>query len=79
MDKQQQDAFREAVEQKAAAAKEASHQPAPHGDPATEKVTLDATGTAQPGLKTDDTNQDAFDPRDKNTQHKKVTADKWNQ
>jgi hypothetical protein len=79
MDEQQREAFARAVEEKKAAAKEASEQagrkPAGNDD-----VTLDSTGDAQPGLQTDERRtQDVFSVRAKNSGHGKKTADKWNQ
>jgi hypothetical protein len=78
MDNDQQEAFRDAVERKKAAAKEASEHPeqSPRQGPG---VTLDATGRAQPGIATDDRTPDDASPRQKSTAHRKVTADKWNQ
>jgi hypothetical protein len=79
MDPEQQEAFKKAVERKKAEAQEASEAPDPNADGGS-KVTLDATGTAQPGLQTDDrSSQDTFSVRDKNSGHGKKTADKWNQ
>jgi hypothetical protein len=79
MDEQQREAFAHAVEEKKAAAKEASERPdrnpAGHDD-----VALDPTGDAQPGLQTDErSTQDVFSARAKNSGHGKKTADKWNQ
>jgi hypothetical protein len=78
MDEKQDRAFAEAVERKKAEAKDASEHPEQNprsgGD-----VTLDASGRAQPGIQTDDRNQDQFSPRQKNSGHGKKTADKWNQ
>ncbi len=80
MDKQQQERFAEAVERKKAAAQEASEAPDPGAPDVAGKVTLDATGAAQPGLQTNDrSSQDTFSVRDKNSGHGKKTADKWNQ
>lgn len=81
MDNEQQGRFADAVERKKAEAQEASEAPDPHAPAgAGGKVTLDATGTAQPGLQTDDrSSQDTFSVRDKNSGHGKKTADKWNQ
>jgi hypothetical protein len=78
MDEQQRQAFEQAVERKKEAAEEASHH-APQ-NPGGDDVDLDASGQMQPGLQTDDRRtQDVFSIRDKNSGHKKKTADKWNQ
>jgi hypothetical protein len=80
MDEQQRQAFEAAVEDKKAAAKEASERTAEHPPTGAGGVKLDATGQAEPGLQTDDRgNQDVFSVRDKNSGHGKKTADKWNQ
>jgi hypothetical protein len=79
MDEQQREAFARAVEEKKAAAKEASERPGrnPAGD---DDVKLDPSGDAQPGLQTDDRRtQDVFSARAKSSGHGKKTADKWNQ
>ena len=69
--------FREAVDRKSDAAREASHHPGQHANG--EDVTLDGAGM-QPGIQTNDRgSQDVFSTRDKNTGHGKKTADKWNQ
>jgi hypothetical protein len=79
MDEQQREAFAHAVEDKKAAAKQASERPARNGA-GNDDVALDPTGDAQPGLQTDDrSTQDVFSPRAKNAGHGKKTADKWNQ
>jgi hypothetical protein len=79
MDREQKEAFREAVDRKSEAAEQASKQAGQNpelGSP----VTLDASGQMQPGLQTDDrSNQDTFSVRDKNSGKGKKTADKWNQ
>jgi hypothetical protein len=75
---EQRERFREALDQKSEAAREASHHAPRHarGD----DVELDAAGQMQPGIQTDDRgSQDVFSPRDKNSGHGKKTADKWNQ
>jgi hypothetical protein len=79
MDDEQRERFREAVDRKSRAAREASEQPAQNG-PSGSPVKLDPSGQAQPGLQTDDrASQDVFSVRDKNSGHGKKTADKWNQ
>jgi hypothetical protein len=78
VDEQQDQAFAEAVERKKAEAKEASEHPE-RNPRSGSHVTLDASGGAQPGIQTDDRNQDQFSTRQKNTGHGKKTADKWNQ
>ena len=79
MDEQQRQAFAQSVEEKKAAAKEASQRPGGES-PGRSDVKLDRTGDAQPGLQTDDRgNQDVLSARDKNSGHGKKTADKWNQ
>ena len=74
MDENQQARFKEAVDRKAAESEAASratqHQPPGeagdiHGD--------------QDSLRSPAQTQDAFSARDKNSRHRKVTADKWNQ
>jgi hypothetical protein len=79
MDREQKEAFREAVDRKSEAAEQASKQAGQNpelGSP----VTLDPSGQMQPGLQTDDrSNQDTFSVRDKNSGKGKKTADKWNQ
>lgn len=72
MDPQQQEAFKQAVEEKKAAAAEA----AMAGDQHSKKVDVDgdvASGRDDTALTQD------VEPRDKNSRHKQVTADKWNQ
>lgn len=70
MDPEQQQRFREAVDRKAHAAEEASHQPTPdaraHDD-----------GPVPHG--TDPKSPEAETTRAKSQRHGKVTADKWNQ
>ena len=74
MDEEQRKRFEAAVERKAKASEEASH----HSG----RNPVDDTGATQgiqdPLISTA-TTQDAFDPRDKNSQKGKKTADKWNQ
>jgi hypothetical protein len=75
---EQLERFREAVDRKSEAAREASH--APGRNAAGERVVQDRTGEMQPGIETDDRgSQDVFSARAKNTGHGKKTADKWNQ
>ena len=74
MDPEQQQRFREAVDRKAEEAEARSKTGAQHPrtgdvDPQTQAEGLSATGYPQ----------DEFDPRDKNSQKGKKTADKWNQ
>ena len=75
MDEQQRQAFEHAVEKKKAEAKAASEQTQQNHPHANDNV----TGTVQEPLISTRTTQDAFDPRDKNSQKGKKTADKWNQ
>jgi len=74
MDKEQDRRFRKAVERKMQESEAASRatQQGPAGD---------AGGIEgdQESLRSPSQPQDTFSPRDKNTRHKKVTADKWNQ
>jgi hypothetical protein len=65
--------FAEAVERKKQDAKEASERTsdAPTGGSQVEGDQPDLTSPARP--------QDEYSTRAKGTQHKKVTADKWNQ
>jgi hypothetical protein len=75
VEREQQKRFKEAVERKARASEAASR--------ATQE---DAPGSEAGGIEGDQESlrspsqpQDTFSPRDKNTRHRKVTADKWNQ
>jgi hypothetical protein len=74
VEKEQQERFKEAVERKARASDEAARATA-HGssDDASE---IDGD---QENLRSPSQPQDTFSARDKNTRHRKVTADKWNQ
>jgi len=75
MDEQQRAAFERAVERKkeeARIASEQPHQQHAHGNE-------DVDGAIQESRISTATTQDAFDPRDKNSQKGKKTADKWNQ
>ena len=74
MDEEQRKRFEQAVERKSDAAREASHQTRQNPNDDT-----GATQTIQDPLINTATTQDAFDPRDKNSQKGKKTADKWNQ
>jgi hypothetical protein len=68
MDNQQQDRFKEAVDRKARDAEAASRETEP-GEVQGDQESLHSP--SQP--------QDTLNVRDKNSRHKKVTADKWNQ
>jgi len=75
VDEQQQERFKQAVERKAReseAASRATQQNAPGEE---------AGGIQgdQESLRSPSQPQDTFSPREKNTRHRKVTADKWNQ
>ncbi len=74
MDEQQQKRFERAVERKKEEARIASEQTG-HETPSAP----DVTGDIQPDIIAASSSQDRTDPRDKNTQHRKMTADKWNQ
>jgi hypothetical protein len=74
MDKQQQEAFAEAVERKKRESEARSHDPGPVPDGQS------AVSGDQHSLISDGRGpQDVFDPRDKNSGKGKKTADKWNQ
>jgi hypothetical protein len=75
MDKQQQDRLKDAVELKARAA-EAASQETGEGAPGGESGGIQGD---QESLRSSSQPQDTLSPRDKNTRHRKVTADKWNQ
>jgi hypothetical protein len=79
MDEQQRQAFEAAVEDKKAAAQEASERTGERPPGGSGNVKLDAAGEGEPGLTGDDRNQDVYSVRDKNSGHGKKTADKWNQ
>jgi hypothetical protein len=70
---EQDERFREAVERKKQESKEASEQTADstRGSSGIEGDQPDLTSPARP--------QDEYSTRAKGSQHKKVTADKWNQ
>jgi hypothetical protein len=75
MDEQQDKAFKEAVERKKADAKAKSEQTShDHVPPEGEELPIQ-----QDSLIADGTPPDVQSPRDHNTRHGKVTADKWNQ
>lgn len=71
-DERQNERFAEAVEKKKQEAKEASEHP--EQSPRGSAVDGDERDLASPAR-----TQDTYSPRAKGTQHKKVTADKWNQ
>ena len=75
MDEQQRAAFERAVERKKEESRIASEQSGPDHPRGSEGV----DGAVQETLISTATTQDAFDPRDKNSQKGKKTADKWNQ
>ena len=74
MDEQQQKRFKRAVERKAEQAEAASQATAEHSP-----AEAAAVGGDQHDLIADNQPQDTRSVRDKNTRHRKVTADKWNQ
>jgi hypothetical protein len=74
VEKDQQERFKEAVERKARASDEAARA-TPHGSPG-EASGIDGD---QENLHSASQPQDTVSARDKNTRHRKVTADKWNQ
>ena len=75
MEKEQQEAFKEAVERKARDAEAASHaSPQPGGQDEDPAVQGDQESLRSPGR-----SQDTLSTRDKNSGHGKKTADKWNQ
>ena len=75
MDEEQRKRFEQAVERKAEASREASE----HSSRQNPTDDTGATQAIQDTLINTSTTQDAFDPRDKNSQKGKKTADKWNQ
>ena len=75
MDKEQQDRFKEAVERKARSAEEASRETG-EGSPGSESGGIEGD---QESLRSPSQPQATFSVHDKNTRHRKVTADKWNQ
>ncbi len=74
MDEQQRQAFENAVEKKKEQSRIASEQTRADGPENTGPVSQDVQDAI---IKQG--SQDANSPRDKNSQHGKVTADKWNQ
>jgi hypothetical protein len=74
MEPEQQERFKQAVERKARESEAASRAPQHDGPDSEGGVEGD-----QESLRSPSQPQDAFSTRDKNTRHKKVTADKWNQ
>jgi hypothetical protein len=74
MDQEQDKHFRDAVERKKRESEAAAR--APRQGPAGSEGGL---GGDQENLRSPSEPQDTFSSRDKNTRHKKVTADKWNQ
>jgi hypothetical protein len=75
MDPQEQERFKEVVERKARASEAASRETG-EGAPGSEAGGIQGD---QESLRDPAQPQDTFSPRDKNTRHRKVTADKWNQ
>jgi hypothetical protein len=73
MDAEQDRRFREAVERKREQADAASRATQP-GNAEGGDLAGDQENLREPGRP-----QDTFSPREKNSRHKKVTADKWNQ
>ena len=74
MEKEQQERFKEAVERKAREAEADSHTTQPGGSDRPGDIQGD-----QESLRSPSQPQDTLSPRDKNSKHGKVTADKWNQ
>ena len=74
MDQEQDQRFRDAVERKKQESEAASQATA--NGPAGEDGGVRGD---QESLRSPSQPQDTFSARDKNTRHKKVTADKWNQ
>ena len=74
MEPEQQERFKQAVERKARESEAASRAPQHDGPGSEGRVEGD-----QDSLRSPSQPQDTFSTRDKNTRHKKVTADKWNQ
>jgi|1186.fasta_scaffold46197_2 hypothetical protein len=75
MDNEQQERMKAAVERKARAAEEASRETG-EGSPGSEAGGVQGD---QESLRSASQPQDTLSARDKNTRHRKVTADKWNQ
>jgi hypothetical protein len=74
MDQEQDQRFRDAVERKKSESDAAAR--ASRSGPQGEEGHL---GGDQESLRSPSEPQDTFSSREKNTRHKKVTADKWNQ
>jgi hypothetical protein len=76
MEPEQQERFARAVERKSAEAEARSRGASPPEAP----DVPGADGTIEQPSRVDTAhNQDDFSPRSKNTRHKKVTAENWNQ
>jgi hypothetical protein len=75
VDQEQQERFKDAVERKARAS-EAASRSTQHGSPGNEDGAIQGD---QESLRSPSQPQDTFSAREKNTRHRKVTADKWNQ
>jgi hypothetical protein len=75
MDQEQQDRLKDAVDRKARAAEAASRETG-KDSPGGEAGGIQGD---QESLRSPSQPQDTLSPRDKNTRHRKVTADKWNQ
>ena len=75
MDHEQQDRFKDAVERKARDAETASRETR-EGWPGSESGGIQGD---QESLRSPSQPQDTLSARDKNTRHRKVTADRWNQ
>jgi hypothetical protein len=78
MDQEQDARFKQAVERKKDAAREASHAHHPASRPQGEDPS-NIRGDEESLHSDSRISQDTFDPRDKNSGHGKKTADKWNQ
>ena len=78
MDREQQERFREAVDRKAEEAERKGREGTPHAGGPPPGATGSEEGQERDLIGTD-RQQDDLSPRDKNTRHGKVTADKWNQ
>src|SRR4051795_3856423 len=74
MDKEQDQRFREAVERKKREADAAARATQDHPPGTDSPVQGDQASLRDPSQP-----QATFSPRDKNSRHKQVTADKWNQ
>ena len=75
MDQEQQQRFKDAVERMARASETASRS-TQHGSPGSEDGGIQGD---QESLRSPSQPQERLSPREKNTRHRKVTADKWNQ